>query len=73
MAVPKFRTSASKRDMRRSHHALVPKSLSYCPACGEAKLSHTICKNCGSYKGKVVMQPKAKNDFQAGEDFNPEG
>jgi large subunit ribosomal protein L32 len=73
MAVPKFRTSASKRDMRRSHHALKATSLAYCPQCGEAKLSHTVCKNCGSYKGKTVMQAKAKNDFQGGEDFNPEG
>jgi large subunit ribosomal protein L32 len=58
--------------MRRSHHALKAQSLAYCPSCGEAKQSHTVCKNCGSYKGKVVMQPKGKNDWQ-GEDFNPEG
>lgn len=72
MAVPKFRISASKRDMRRSHHALKPRSLAYCPSCGEAKLSHTVCKACGTYKGKVVAQPKAKSDF-GGEDFNVEG
>ena len=72
MAVPKFRISASKRDSRRAHHALKAKSLAYCPGCGEAKLAHTICKACGSYKGKVVTQPKAKSDF-GGEDFNVEG
>jgi len=72
MAVPKFRISASKRDMRRSHHALVARSMAYCSSCGEAKLSHTVCKNCGSYNGKVVMQPKAKGDL-GGEDFNVEG
>lgn len=68
MAVPKFRTSKSKRNLRRSHHALKPKSVGYCPACGEAKLPHTLCNACGSYKGKIVAAPKAKSDF-AGEDF----
>lgn len=71
MAVPKFRTSASKRDMRRSHHALKATSLAYCPNCQAPKLSHTACGACGSYKGKVVMKAKAKSDFQ-GEDFNVE-
>lgn len=72
MAVPKFRISASKRDMRRAHHALKPRSYGYCASCGEAKIPHTICKNCGTYKGKTVMQGKAKSDF-GGEDFNIEG
>lgn len=72
MAVPKFRISASKRDMRRAHHALKATCVAYCPNCGEAKLSHTVCKNCGSYKGKVVAQPKAKASI-GGEDFNVDG
>ncbi|MBM4252386.1 MAG: 50S ribosomal protein L32 [Deltaproteobacteria bacterium] len=72
MAVPKFRISASKRDMRRAHHALKATSFAYCTACGEAKLAHTVCKNCGNYKGKVVVQPKVKGDL-GGEDFNVEG
>lgn len=71
MAVPKYRTSASKRNMRRSHHALKFGGMSYCPTCGEAKMQHTVCKACGSYKGKVVMAPKAKSDFE-GEDFKVE-
>lgn len=68
MAVPKFRTSASKRDLRRSHHALKAKSHGYCPNCGEAKAPHTVCKSCGSYKGKLVVQPKNTGNT-AGEDF----
>lgn len=71
MAVPKFRTSKSKRNLRRSHHALKPIGLSYCPGCGEAKLPHTICNACGSYKGKVVAQAKARTGF-GGEDFQVE-
>lgn len=71
MAVPKFRISASQRDKRRSHHALKATSLSFCSECGEAKLAHTVCKNCGAYKGKVVVQPKLANNV-SGEDFNVE-
>jgi large subunit ribosomal protein L32 len=71
MAVPKYKISKSKTRMRRSHHALKPISLAYCPGCGEAKLSHTVCKHCGAYNGKVVVQPKASTDW-GGEDFKVE-
>jgi large subunit ribosomal protein L32 len=72
MAVPKFRISSSKRNLRRSHHALTARCIAYCPACGEAKQSHTVCKACGSYKGKVVVQPKSGGAL-GGDDFNVEG
>lgn len=68
MAVPKFRTSASKRDMRRSHHALKAKGIAYCASCGESKLPHTICKACGTYNGKVVAQAKSRTNVE-GDDF----
>jgi len=35
MAVPKRKTSPSKRNMRRSHHKLAPASHNECPNCGE--------------------------------------
>lgn len=59
MAVPKKRTSASKRDMRRSHHALKPTFSIVCPNCGEAVLRHRACTACGSYRGKEVVANKA--------------
>ena len=40
MAVPKKKTSKSRRDMRRSHHALVPASYAECPNCGELTTQH---------------------------------
>lgn len=58
MPVPKYRTSASKRDMRRSHHALKAPGLSICPNCQEIKRPHAACKACGHYKGEQVMEPK---------------
>ncbi|RSL28680.1 50S ribosomal protein L32, partial [Salibacterium salarium] len=27
-----------------------------CPDCGDMKLSHRICKHCGSYKGETVVE-----------------
>ena len=26
-----------------------------CPKCGKAVLAHTVCQNCGYYKGKEVI------------------
>ncbi len=54
--VPKKKTSKSKRDMRRSHHALVPANLSACPNCRAMKQSHHICPSCGYYDGRKVLE-----------------
>ena len=58
MANPKHRTSKSKRDMRRSHDKLTAPNLSTCPQCGEIKLPHHACQNCGTYKGRTVIKTK---------------
>lgn len=55
MAVPKKKTSPSRRDMRRSHHALKAIRPNECPNCGERKLSHHVCKSCGHYAGREVV------------------
>ena len=53
--VPKKKTSKSKRDMRRSHHALVLPNLVECPNCHGKKLQHHVCNECGYYDGKQVL------------------
>jgi large subunit ribosomal protein L32 len=55
MAVPKRKTSKSKRDMRRAQKKTQGPSLATCPQCGEAKLPHTVCGSCGTYKGRDVL------------------
>lgn len=55
MAVPKKKTSKSKRDMRRSHDALKAPGVAICPQCKEPKQSHRACPACGMYKGKEVL------------------
>jgi len=52
MAVPKKKTSKSRRDKRCAHnfkaHAT---SLTECTQCHAPVAPHTVCKNCGNYKG----------------------
>ena len=56
MAVPKAKTTKSRRNMRRSHDALVAPPRSNCPQCGEAKHPHRVCPNCGTYRGREVIR-----------------
>lgn len=55
MAVPKRKTSKSRRNQRRSHLALKGTQCMNCPNCGEIKLPHHMCEECGHYKGREVM------------------
>lgn len=55
MAVPKRKTSRSRRDKRRaSAWKLKAPAIGKC-ACGEYKLSHCACPACGEYKGRQVI------------------
>ena len=58
MAVPKKKTSKSRRDIRRSHLALKPASLAIDSVTGEYKLPHHVAKD-GTYKGKQVIKVKS--------------
>lgn len=55
MAVPKKKTSQARRDQRRAHHALKGPNLIACPNCGEPRLPHRVCPECGHYKGRMVV------------------
>ena len=59
-AGPKSRISKSRRGNRRAHHALVAPTLMDCPRCGEKKLTHHVCPNCGTYNGVPVTEPRAR-------------
>lgn len=62
MAVPKKKTSQSRRDMRRSHHALGSNPSHECPSCGELKRPHNVCPSCGQYKDKEVVAKKTTEE-----------
>lgn len=58
MAVPKKKISKSRRDMRRSHLALTPVNFVTCPNCGDSRLPHHACNNCGTYNGRQILKDK---------------
>ena len=62
MALPKVRQTSSRRNRRRAHHALKSIPVSVCPKCKEQALSHTACKNCGTYNKREVMDVIGKLD-----------
>lgn len=54
MAVPKRRTSKTRKLKRRTHFKLTVPGMHPCPQCGEQKQSHRVCTSCGYYKGAEV-------------------
>jgi large subunit ribosomal protein L32 len=56
MAVPKRKTSKSKRDKRRTHDSLTAVNVILCPSCKEPKLPHQVCPKCGMYNGKKYLE-----------------
>jgi large subunit ribosomal protein L32 len=56
MAVPKKKTSKSKRNLRRSHDHIKMPHVSTCPQCHEPVLPHHVCSNCGTYRGKTIIE-----------------
>ena len=59
MAVPKRKVSPSRRNMRRSHHALTRPGYAECSNCGETKHPHHVCPKCHHYDGREVAKTKA--------------
>ena len=55
MAVPKRKTSVSKRNMRRSHHRVRGVNVIEDKKSGEYKLSHHIDLKTGFYNGKKIL------------------
>ena len=41
--------------MRRTHYKISANTTTTCPKCGEVVKPHRVCKNCGTYKGKEVI------------------
>ncbi len=56
MAVPKRKTSHARKNKRRAQWKLETPAFSRCTQCGELKMPHRVCGNCGFYKGKEVVK-----------------
>ena len=69
MAVPKKRTSKSRKGMRRAHDFIKYKAaITECESCSAIKLSHHICETCGYYRGIKILDVKESQEESA-EDF----
>lgn len=60
MPVPKRKRSRARRDSRFANKFIKVKTIGACPNCTHAIMPHTLCKNCGHYKGVKVMTPKSE-------------
>ena len=58
MAVPKRKTSPSKRNMRRSHDSISSLNIIEDKESGEPRLSHKIDLSTGMYNGRQVLKKK---------------
>ena len=62
MAVPKRKTSVSKRNMRRSHDSLKKINVILDKESGEPRLSHKIDLATGIYNGREILKKKTKEN-----------
>ena len=60
MAVPRHRHTRSSVGQRRMHIFITPATLTTCQKCQAKVRPHTICKQCGYYKGKEMINVMAK-------------
>ncbi|MEK7582392.1 MAG: 50S ribosomal protein L32 [Patescibacteria group bacterium] len=60
MAVPRHHLSKGRQGRRRSHLALKAQSITTCSHCKKAVLPHIVCKSCGYYKGREVVNVLGK-------------
>ena len=58
MAVPKRKTSKSRRNKRRSHHRIKNVNICEDKKSGEFRLSHHVDMKTGFYNGKQIFEPK---------------
>lgn len=50
-----MRSTRSHTRNRRSHHFLKKANFLKCPKCGQEILPHRACSNCGTYKGRQII------------------
>ncbi len=67
MAVPKFKTSKSKKRKRRTHDKIEAPTLSRCLNCGLSTPPHSVCQACGHYPTRHKGGRKTRQVFVQGE------
>lgn len=60
MAVPKRKTSKARKRSRAANWKITAVNLIECPKCHEPIKSHRVCKSCGYYDGRQIIEIKEK-------------
>ena len=55
--LPKRKLSRGRQGRRRHSISIKIEAISACPNCKQPVKSHTVCPNCGMYKGKEIIKP----------------
>lgn len=58
MPVPKRKRSRVRRDKRFANKGIKTKILSTCKTCSAPIATHTVCQECGHYKGTKILKTK---------------
>ena len=59
LAHPKRKQSKTRTAKRRTHDKAVAPTLAVCPNCGAWHIYHTVCGECGYYRGKLAIEKEA--------------
>ena len=59
MAHPKRRQSKTRTAKRRTHDVAVAPTGVACSNCGALNIAHTVCCECGYYRGKLAVEQTA--------------
>lgn len=57
---PKRRHSRGRKGKRRASIHLAGVKTVKCSNCSSPVLAHSVCKNCGFYKGKEIISKRKK-------------
>ncbi len=60
MAEPKKRMTSTRSGNRTRHQYLRRGASRVCQHCHQLTVPHQVCRNCGYYKGKIVVEVEKK-------------
>ena len=56
MAVPKKKSSKMRTRQRKAAWKVRPPTITRCPQCQAPRLAHRACRECGSYRGREIIE-----------------
>lgn len=65
MAHPKSKISKQRKRKRRTHYKLEAPTVASCQNCGAPKLRHTVCSDCGHYRGRLIVNKEEIEEIEA--------